>query len=113
MGGETDFMIGIKYLKYFPKEAFKLPSGLTIYESFFQGQLDWDDPIPEDLREIWNSNFEMIQGMKELTYRRAVVPDDAISLDIETLDFADASTQSICVVVYPRFKRKNGNIHAN
>ena len=71
-------------------------------------QLDWDDPIPEDLREIWNSNFEMIQGMEELTCRRAVVQDDAISLGIETLDFADASTQLICVAVYARFKRKNG-----
>ena len=35
VGGQTDFMIGIKYLKYFPKEVFKLPSGLTIFESPF------------------------------------------------------------------------------
>jgi hypothetical protein len=35
VGGETDFMIGIQYLKYFPKEKFRLPSGLTIYESGF------------------------------------------------------------------------------
>ena len=80
---------------------------LDIYELTIR-QLDWDESIPEDLREIWNSNFEMIQGMKELTYRRAVVPDDTISLDIETLDFADASTQLTCVTVYDRFKRKNG-----
>ena len=31
----TDFMLGIKYLKYFPREVFNLPSGLTIYESMF------------------------------------------------------------------------------
>ena len=49
----------------------------------------------------------MVQGLKELTCKRAVVPDDAVSLDIET-DFADASTQLICVAVYARFKRKNG-----
>ena len=30
VGGETDFMIGVKYLKYFPKLVFKLPTGLTI-----------------------------------------------------------------------------------
>ena len=35
VGGETDFMLGIKYLKYFPREVFYLPSGLTIYESVF------------------------------------------------------------------------------
>ena len=28
-------MIGIKYLKYFPREVFYLPSGLTIFESVF------------------------------------------------------------------------------
>ena len=35
VGGNTDFMIDIKYLKYYPKEIFHLPSGLTIYESVF------------------------------------------------------------------------------
>ena len=36
VGGETDIMIGIKYLKYFPKEIYKLPNGLTIYEALFE-----------------------------------------------------------------------------
>ena len=29
VGGETDLMIGIQYLKYNPEQVFKLPSGLT------------------------------------------------------------------------------------
>ena len=33
--GRTDFMLGIKYLRYYPKKIFQLPSGLTIYESWF------------------------------------------------------------------------------
>ena len=33
--GETDLIIDIKYLKYFPEVIFRLPSGLTIYESPF------------------------------------------------------------------------------
>ena len=36
VGGEIDFMIGIKYLRYYAKMIFQLPSGLTIYESVFQ-----------------------------------------------------------------------------
>ena len=36
VGGEIDFMIGIKYLKYYPKMIFQLLSGLTIYESVFE-----------------------------------------------------------------------------
>ena len=34
VGGETDILIGIKYLKYFPREVMYLPSGLTV--SIFQ-----------------------------------------------------------------------------
>ena len=36
VGGEIDFIIGIKYLRYYPKMIFQLPSGLTIYESVFE-----------------------------------------------------------------------------
>ena len=35
VGGQTDLMLGIAYLKYFPREIFHLPCGLTIYESIF------------------------------------------------------------------------------
>ncbi|MEM7375647.1 MAG: hypothetical protein AAF587_44050, partial [Bacteroidota bacterium] len=35
VGGHVDFMVGIKYLRYFPKAVFQMPSGLTIYESHF------------------------------------------------------------------------------
>ena len=36
VGGDVDFIIGIKYLRYYPKMIFQLPSGLTIYESVFE-----------------------------------------------------------------------------
>ena len=36
VGGEIDFMIGIKYLRYHPEKVFQLPSGLTIYRSVFE-----------------------------------------------------------------------------
>ena len=36
VGGETDIMIGIKYLKYFPKEVHQLPNGLTLYKTLFE-----------------------------------------------------------------------------
>lgn len=36
IGGEIDFMIGIKYLRYHLKPVFQLPSGLIIYESVFE-----------------------------------------------------------------------------
>ena len=35
VGGEIDFMIGIKYFRYYLKIKFQLSSGLTIYKSVF------------------------------------------------------------------------------
>ena len=70
--------------------------------------LDWDDVIPENLRQIWSSNFEMIQELRNVRYKRAVVPEDAVDLNLETLDFADASLSMICIAIYVRFKRKSG-----
>ena len=71
-------------------------------------KLDWDDELPEDLRKIWRDNFEMMEEINSIQFKRAVVPDDAVSLDVETLDFGDASTKVICVAIYARFKRKSG-----
>ena len=36
VGGNIDFMIGIKYLRHHPKLVYQLPSGLLINESMFK-----------------------------------------------------------------------------
>ena len=36
VGGDTDFMLGIKYRRYYPEKVFQLPSGLTKYRSWFK-----------------------------------------------------------------------------
>ena len=71
-------------------------------------QLDWDDEIPDDLRQIWEGNFELIKENGTLKFRRAVVPEDAVSLDMNTLDFGDASNSMACIAIYVRFLRRNG-----
>ena len=71
-------------------------------------KLDWDDEIPENLRQIWESNVEMIKDLKNIRYKRAVVPEDAVDLNMETIDFSDASRKIMCVAIYVRFLRKCG-----
>ena len=73
-----------------------------------QRKLDWDDTIPDELRPIWISNFEMINELSNLYFKRAIIPSDAVSLDVETIDCADASKSLICVAIYARFQRKDG-----
>ena len=71
-------------------------------------KLQWDDVIPEDLRQLWTSKFEMIQELACITFKRCVIPEDALNLDMETLEFGDASGSLICAAVYVRVKRRNG-----
>ena len=67
-------------------------------------KLDWDDRIPDRLQHFWESHFEMIKKIKGIKFNRAVVPDDAISLDINTIDTGDASHHLACAAIYARFK---------
>ena len=71
-------------------------------------KIDWDDCIPEDLHSTWLLNFETLQQLKTIRFKRAIVPIDATSLDIDTIDFGDASKYMACSAIYARFKRQNG-----
>ena len=69
----------------------------------------WDDPIPSELKELWISNFEMISELANVEFQRAVVPTDALNLDVETIDLADAGENMICSAIYARFLRRDGS----
>ena len=74
-----------------------------------QRRLNWEDFIPDDLKHVWHSNFEMIKELPSLQFQRAVIPEDALNLDIQTLECADASKSLVCAAIYVRIKRKCGN----
>ena len=71
-------------------------------------KIDCDDKIQEDLRQIWKDNFEMINEISNFRFKRAVIPEDAVSIELETIDTADASQQMVCVAIYARFRLKSG-----
>ena len=70
-------------------------------------KLDWDDKIPDDLRHVWDTHFQMMEEVSSIHYQRAVIPPDAESLEIDTIDAGDASKDIACVAIYARFKRKS------
>ena len=71
-------------------------------------KLAWDDVVPDDLRKIWKDNFELINEIGQVKFNRAVIPPDAVDLNCETIDTADASTKLICVAIYIRYRLKSG-----
>ena len=71
--------------------------------------MGWDDPIPSDLKEIWVQNFEKINDLANVKFQRAVVPPDAVNLDVQTIDTADAGENLVCAAIYARFLRRDGS----
>ena len=68
VGGETHIMIGTLYNKYFPKELFRLPNGLSIYRSFFKnpdgsrGIVSGPHRIVSEVHKAFGSNFVMTRS---------------------------------------------------
>ena len=46
--------------------------------------------------------------MGDIRFHRALVPEDAAHLDIETIEVADAGKDLLCTAVYARVKRRIG-----
>ena len=85
-------------------------AGIKLDESILhQRCLKWDDPIPDEFKSVWVANFGVIEELRNLEFSRAVIPTDAASLDMETINIADASEHLVCSAVYVRFLRKDGS----
>ena len=66
------------------------------------------DVLPDEFRQIWVSHVEMIKEISNVRFKRAVVPSDAASLDMNTVDTGDASKVMACAAIYVRFPLKGG-----
>ena len=49
-----------------------------------------------------------MQEICNLRFQKVVVPEDAMNLDINTIDAADTSYKMACVIIYARFLKRNG-----
>ena len=45
-----------------------------------------------DLKTVWIANFQTIHDLANVRFNRGVVPENAISLDIETINTGDVSS---------------------
>lgn len=71
-------------------------------------KLNWDDKILDGLRHIWKLHFEIIQNIGNIKFNRAEVPDNASSVDINTINTGNASHQLACAAIYAQYKQKSG-----
>lgn len=74
-------------------------------------KLDWDDKIPDCYLENWVRNLEDIQKIREIRFRRPVIPAEAVNIDIEFITSVDASANIAIAVVHSRVLLNNGEYH--
>ena len=75
--------------------------------------IGWDERIPDNLRQVWDSHFKMMEEISQIKYRRAIVPEDAINLEIDSIDTGDAS-KTLHVLQFTHVSREGvGSILAN
>ena len=73
--------------------------------------LDWDDRIPDDYLDDWVRNLTDIQELKDIRFRRTIVPVDAVNTDIELITSVDASSNVATAVIHTRMKKRDGTYH--
>ena len=64
--------------------------------------------LPDELRPIWISDLEMMLEIGRIKFQSEVVPEDAINLDIQTIDAVDASQKLACVAIYAKYFKRDG-----
>ena len=71
-------------------------------------KLGWDNQIPEVLLDKWVRNLDNIEQCREVVFRRAVIPIDAVNLSLDMIVSADSSQNVAVACVHTRVLRTNG-----
>jgi len=70
--------------------------------------LGWDDQIPDSYLEKWITNLQDIQAVKEIRFRRTIIPPDASSLNFTLIASSDASKSIAVASVHTRVPLVSG-----
>ena len=71
----------------------------------------WDDPVTEETRKCWMSFFEEMFDAEEITYPRAVKPNDTVGLPVLVI-FSDASEKAFGACAYVRWEVPGGEFES-
>ena len=89
--------------------ACPISGGLKIDLHSLHLSYSWDEPLSDVDREVWLQNFELMNELGNVMWNRAVVPENAESMDIELIGTGDASEKLACSACYIRFKCTDGS----
>ena len=69
----------------------------------------WDDPVPEEVRSKWIKNFWLLERLRGLKFQRAIMPEGAVSMRMNSIIAVDVSEKSVKMAgAWGRFRLKSG-----
>ena len=69
----------------------------------------WDEKVPDEYLDRWVRNLSDIQSLRDIAFRRTIIPADAVDTNVELVVSADASQHIAVASVHARVKRKDGS----
>ena len=88
--------------------------GKRLLQELCKGKVDWDDPIPENVRECWLRWREELHLLENLALPRCFKPEDFGTVRSAQLHyFSDASTNGYGQCSYIRLENNKGKIRCS
>ena len=82
-----------------------------LLQQLWELKVDWDDPIPPDVCEVWLQWREELKCLAERHISRCYFPKGVHIVAVDLHGFSDASERVYAGVVYIRMIDSDGNIH--
>ena len=83
--------------------------GKLILRRIVASTSDWDEPLPDDVADEWNTWKSSLSDLEDLRIPRVVVPHLSTATYKELLIYCDASEVAISAVAYLRVHYKDGS----
>ena len=70
---------------------------------------DWDEEVPDILRNKWFLAFLRIESLRGIQFHRPVMPETAVSKEVRLIGLSDAAKPVIMIGVWGGFQLPNGS----
>ena len=71
-------------------------------------KVSWDEKLVERLLPAWVENLSLINSLRTCSFKRTIIPEDALNTDLELLVSTDSSIDIGIAAIHGRIQRKNG-----
>ena len=91
-----------------------LLEGKKILQELCKGKVDWDDPVPDSIKMLWEKWRRELPVLEELSVPRCYKPSDfGHIVSAELHHFSDASIHGYGQCSYLRLKNDQGQVHCS